>query len=43
MATLSFAHTLSTSAKTTEQQVLSLMGLLTPEEGQLVLKKLEVQ
>lgn len=31
VATLSFAHTLSPSAKTTNQLVLSLMGSLTPE------------
>jgi len=37
---LSFAHTLSPSAKTTNQLVLSLMGSLTPEGRQLVLKGL---
>ncbi|MGN5163648.1 ogr/Delta-like zinc finger family protein [Aeromonas dhakensis] len=37
VATLSFAHT---SAKTTNQLVLSLMGSLTPEVRQLVLKGL---
>ncbi len=42
-ATLSFAHTLSPSAKTTNQLVLSLMGSLTPEGRQLVLKGLGAQ
>ncbi|MFQ1741708.1 ogr/Delta-like zinc finger family protein [Aeromonas veronii] len=40
VVTLSFAHTLSPSAKTTNQLVLSLMGSLTPEGQQLVLKGL---
>ncbi|GJC04112.1 hypothetical protein KAM385_11410 [Aeromonas hydrophila] len=40
VATLSLAHTLSPSAKTTNQLVLSLMGSLTPEGRQLVLKGL---
>lgn len=40
VATLSFAHTLSPSAKTTNQLVLSLMGSLTPEGRQMVLKGL---
>ncbi len=43
VATLSFAHTLSPSAKTTNQLVLSLMGSLTPEGRQLVLKGLGAQ
>ncbi len=41
VATLSFAHTLSPSAKTTNQLVLSLMGSLTPEGRQLVMKGLK--
>ena len=36
VATLSFAHTLSPSAKTTNQLVLSLMGSLTPDGRQAV-------
>ncbi|MBW3809520.1 ogr/Delta-like zinc finger family protein [Aeromonas hydrophila] len=40
---LVFAHTLSPSAKTTNQRVLSLMGSLTPEGRQLVLKGLGAQ
>lgn len=43
VATLAFAHTLSPSAKTTNQLVLSLMGSLTPEGRQLVLKGLGAQ
>lgn len=41
--TLSFAHTLSPSAKTTNQLVLSLMSSLTPEGRQMVLKGLGAQ
>mgnify|MGYP006148159257 CR=1 FL=1 len=43
VATLSFAHTLSPSAKTTNQLVLSLMGSLTPEGRLLVLKGLGLE
>lgn len=43
VATLSFTHTLSPSARTTNQLVLSLMGSLTPEGRQLVLKGLGAQ
>ncbi|PXV53404.1 UNVERIFIED_ORG: Ogr/Delta-like zinc finger protein [Aeromonas veronii] len=40
VATLSFAHTISPSAKITNRLVLSLMGSLTPEGRQLVLQGL---
>jgi hypothetical protein len=40
VATLSFAHTLSPSAKTADQFVLKLTSMLTPEGKQLVLKEL---
>ena len=43
VACLSFTHTLSPSAKTANQLVLSLMGSLTPEGRQLVLKGLGAQ
>lgn len=37
VATLSFGHTLSPSAKTTNQLVISLVSSLTPESRQMVL------
>lgn len=40
VATLSFSHTLSPSSRTTSQLVLSLVGSLTPEGRQMVLKGL---
>ncbi|WP_421218217.1 ogr/Delta-like zinc finger family protein [Aeromonas enteropelogenes] len=43
VATLSFSHALSPSSKTTHQLVLSLVGSLTPEGRQLVLKGLGAQ
>lgn len=41
VATLSFSHTLSPSSRTASQLVLSLVGSLTPEIRQMVLKGLE--
>lgn len=43
VATLSFTHTLSPSARTTNQLVLGLLGSLTPEGRQLVLRGLGAQ
>ena len=43
VATLSFAHTLSPSVKTSNLLVLSLMSSLMPEGRQLVLKALGAQ
>ncbi|MDX7787017.1 Ogr/Delta-like zinc finger protein [Aeromonas caviae] len=40
VATLSFTHTLSPSAKSTDQLVLKLASMLTPEGKQLVLRGL---
>lgn len=40
VATLSFSHTLSPSSKTTGQLVLGLVGSLTPEGRQMLLKEL---
>ncbi|WP_429180105.1 transcriptional regulator [Aeromonas salmonicida] len=41
VATHSFSHTLSPSSRTTSQLVLSLVGSLTPEGRQMVLKWLD--